>query len=47
MSIWTVCDGAVYGEIMADVGDGGKEVEGVSVVSVIGGASDSGARKWG
>ena len=32
---------------MADVGDGGKEVEGVSTVSVIGRAKDCGASDSG
>ena len=32
---------------MADVEDGGKEVEGVSAVSVIGGARENGASESG
>ena len=38
---------AVYGKHVADVGDGGKEVEGVIAISVIGGARDSGASESG
>ena len=37
----------VYGEHVADFGDGGKEVEGVSAVSVIGRARDCGASESG
>ena len=40
-----VYDIALYGKRVADIGDGGKEVEGVSAVSVI--AKDSGASKNG
>ena len=38
---------AVYGENGADVGDGGKEVESVCAVSVIGRARDSRVRESG
>ena len=38
-------DVAVYGEHVADVGDGGKEVEGVCAINVIGLAKDNGASK--
>ena len=42
-----VYDVVVYGEHMADVGDVGKEVEGVSSLSMIGQAKDNGTSKSG
>ena len=42
-----VYDVVVYDEHVADVGDESKEVKGVSAISVIGGARDSGASESG
>ena len=49
MILLLLSDVEVYGELVADVGDGdgGKEVEGVGAVSEIGGARDSRASESG